>query len=129
MDTRREKMHELQRMADRVSVLIFNTADLPAIDIEIEKNKVREQCLELYPDRDWLYDMIYESRFDRLWNNFGRNVPRSRNRFLRLGRIELICLANQASSRLGASYMRFSITLVHGPPLAACKSEGGENEE
>jgi hypothetical protein len=62
-------MHELQRMADRVCVLILSS-DLPAIDIEIEKNKVREHCLELYPDREWLYDMIYESRFDRLWEQF-----------------------------------------------------------
>ena len=65
----REKMREIQRMANRVCVLILNT-DLPAIDIEIEKNKVRERCLELYPDKEDLYDMIYESRFDRLWEQF-----------------------------------------------------------
>jgi hypothetical protein len=62
-------MHQLQRMADRVCVLILSS-DLPAIDIEIEKNKVRAKCLEMYPDREWLYDMIYESRFDRLWEQF-----------------------------------------------------------
>ena len=56
-------------MANRVCVLILNT-DLPAIDIEIEKNKVRERCLELYPDKEDLYDMIYESRFQRLWEQF-----------------------------------------------------------
>jgi hypothetical protein len=39
------------------------SSDLPAIDIEIEKNKVREFCLDLYPDRERLYEMIYESRF------------------------------------------------------------------
>jgi hypothetical protein len=65
----REKMHELQRMADRVCVLILSS-DLPAIDIEIEKDKVRQRCLELYPDREQLYDMIYESRFERLWEQF-----------------------------------------------------------
>ena len=65
----REKMREIQRMANRVCVLILNT-DLPAIDIEIEKNKVRERCLELYPDSEDLYDMIYESRFQRLWEQF-----------------------------------------------------------
>ena len=65
----REKMREIQRMANRVCVLILNT-DLPAIDIEIEKNKVRERCLELYPDKEDLYDMIYESRFQRLWEQF-----------------------------------------------------------
>jgi hypothetical protein len=45
-------------------------SDLPAIDIQIEKNKVRERCLELYPDKEQLYDMIYESRFQRLWEQF-----------------------------------------------------------
>lgn len=62
-------MRELQREADRVCVLILSS-DLPAIDIEIEKNKVRECCLEFYPDREELYDMIYESRFQRLWDQF-----------------------------------------------------------
>ncbi len=65
----REPMHELQRMADRVCVLILSS-DLPAIDIEIEKSKVRERCLELYPDQEELFDMVYESRFDRLWEQF-----------------------------------------------------------
>lgn len=65
----RDRMWELQRMADRVCVLILSS-DLPAIDIAIERNKVRERCLELYPDREDLYDMIYESRFERLWDQF-----------------------------------------------------------
>ena len=69
MNARRERMRQLQRMADRVCVLILSS-DLPAIDIEIEKDKVRERCLELYPDGEQLYDMIYESRFDRLWEQF-----------------------------------------------------------
>ncbi len=65
----REPMREVQRMADRVCTLILSS-DLPAIDIEIEKNKVRDRCLELCPDREQLYDMIYESRFQRLWDQF-----------------------------------------------------------
>ena len=40
-------------MADQVCVLILSS-DLSAIDIEIEKNKVREQCRELHPDREEL---------------------------------------------------------------------------
>ena len=65
----RQAMRDLQQEADRVCVLILSS-DLPAIDIEIEKNKVRERCLELYPDREELYEMIYESRFQRLWDQF-----------------------------------------------------------
>jgi len=62
----RQAMRDLQRQADRVCVLILSS-DLPAIDIE---NKVRERCLELYADREQLYEMIYESRFQRLWDQF-----------------------------------------------------------
>jgi hypothetical protein len=65
----REPMRDIQRMANWVCVLILST-DLPAIDIEIEKNKVRERCLELYPDSEALYEMVYESRFQRLWDQF-----------------------------------------------------------
>lgn len=69
MDNPRESMRELQRMADRVCVLILSS-DLPAIDVEIEKIAVRQRCLELYPEREPLYEMIYESRFQRLWDQF-----------------------------------------------------------
>ena len=62
-------MQDLQRMADRVCVLILSS-DLPAIDIEIEKSRVRERCLELFPEREELYEMVYESRFQRLWEQF-----------------------------------------------------------
>jgi hypothetical protein len=63
---KRERMRELQRMADHVCSLIL-ISDYPEIDIEIEKSKVRERCEELYPD---LYEMIYESRFNRLREQF-----------------------------------------------------------
>ena len=44
-DFRKTLLREFQRMADRVCVLILSS-DLPAVDIEIEKNKVRQRCLE-----------------------------------------------------------------------------------
>jgi hypothetical protein len=50
--------------------MLILSSDLPAIDIEIEKNKVREFCLELCPDREQLYEIVYESRFQRLWDQF-----------------------------------------------------------
>jgi hypothetical protein len=67
--TGREKMEELRRMADRICVLILSS-DLPEVDIAIERARLRERCEELFPDRLELYDMIYESRFDRLWEQF-----------------------------------------------------------
>lgn len=64
-------MQDLQRLADRVCVMILSS-DLPEVDIEIEKSEVRERCLELCPDREDLYDMLYEARFQRLWDQFRR---------------------------------------------------------
>lgn len=68
-ELKRRGMWELQRMADHVCMLIVGT-DYPEIDIEIEKAKVRQRCEELYPDKMELYEMIYESRFNRLWYQF-----------------------------------------------------------
>jgi len=56
-------------MADHVCSLIL-ISDYPEIDIEIEKSKVRERCEELYPNSMELYEMIYESRFNRLQEQF-----------------------------------------------------------
>ncbi len=74
----RQAMRDLQRMADRVCVLILSS-DLPAIDIGIEKNEVRERCLELFPESEELYEMIYESRFQRLWEQFRRDEDDERD--------------------------------------------------
>jgi len=65
----RQKMKRLRRAADRVCSLIL-ISDYPEIDIEIEKARVRELAEELFPDRMDLYEMIYESRFRRLWEQF-----------------------------------------------------------
>jgi hypothetical protein len=65
----RRKMATLRRAADRVCSLIL-ISDYPEIDIEIEKARVRELAEELFPDRMDLYEMIYESRFRRLWEQF-----------------------------------------------------------
>ncbi len=56
-------------MADRVCQLILSS-DLPDVDVAIEKEKVRARCEELFHDRMDLYDMIYESRFQRLWEQW-----------------------------------------------------------
>ena len=68
-------MKKLARMADRVCFFILNT-DYAEIDIEIQKTKVRDLCEALFPDRMDLYEMIYESRFKRLWEQF--RLPHSR---------------------------------------------------
>ncbi len=65
----REAARRLSRMADQVSSLIL-LEDYPRIDIEIEKSRVREECERLFPDRMELYEMVYASRFERLWDQF-----------------------------------------------------------
>jgi hypothetical protein len=70
--TAREAMAELQRMVHRVCALILNP-DYPEVDILIEREKVRQRCQELFPDRMDLYEMVYDSRFDRLMQQFRKD--------------------------------------------------------
>jgi hypothetical protein len=63
------KVREIARMADKIASLIVGS-DYPLIDIEIEKQKLRERISELFPDKIDLYDLIYEPRFRRLKEQF-----------------------------------------------------------
>ena len=58
-----------QRKADDVSRLILNT-DLPWVDIEIQIEKLRQEAERLYPQKMRLFDLVYVSRFRRLWNQW-----------------------------------------------------------
>lgn len=62
-------MRDLQRRADEISRLIL-LEDYPAVDVEIGRQRLREHVEREAPDKLRLYDMIYESRFDRLWDQF-----------------------------------------------------------
>jgi hypothetical protein len=62
-------MAEIQREADRICSLIV-ASDFPDIDIEIMKSSLRAHTEEYFPDGLELYDMIYESRFNRLAEQF-----------------------------------------------------------
>lgn len=64
-----EKLEVFQRKADKIAFLIV-ASDYERIDVEIEKGELREECARLFPDKLDLYDMIYESRFRRLWEQF-----------------------------------------------------------
>lgn len=63
------KVRDIATMADRIASLIVSS-DYPLIDIEIEKEKLREKISELFPDKIDLYDLIYEPRFRRLTEQF-----------------------------------------------------------
>lgn len=64
-----ENVQRLSREAEKIVSLILHT-EYAKIDIEIEKTKLRELCKELFPEKEYLYDMIYGNRFDRLWEQF-----------------------------------------------------------
>ena len=65
----RQRITRLARMADRICTLIL-TSDYPDVDVAIERAKFREFVEAEFPDRLDLYEMVYESRFDRLVEQF-----------------------------------------------------------
>ena len=56
---------ELRRRADGITNLLLYS-DVPRIDIEIEKNELREWVARRMPEKLRLFEMIYESRWKRL---------------------------------------------------------------
>jgi len=63
------RVREVCGMADRIASLIV-ASDYPMIDIEIEKKKLQERISEFFPDKEYLYELIYEPRFRRLREQF-----------------------------------------------------------
>lgn len=68
---------EIRHLADRISYLITAT-DYPKVDIDIEKKKARRRVEKLFPDRVYLFDLIFESRFKRLWEQFRKRKKKGR---------------------------------------------------
>jgi len=62
-------LQELRRLADHISFLIVAT-DTPRIDVDIVRANARRRCQELFPDKMHVYELVYESRFQRLWQQF-----------------------------------------------------------
>ncbi len=65
----REKASEIQRAASRICQMILDES-CPKVDVEIAKGKLRERVGRLFPDKLPIYEMIYEARFRRLWDQF-----------------------------------------------------------
>jgi hypothetical protein len=63
-----------QRHVDRLSFLIV-ASDCSDREIDIERLHLRVQVAALFPEKMPLYDMVYESRFRRLRQQF-RERPR-----------------------------------------------------
>ena len=60
---------ELQRRADRIASLIV-ASDWPGIDVVIQIRKLKQFVERRMPGRTGLFEIIYESRFKRLWQQF-----------------------------------------------------------
>ena len=64
-----EAVRALQRHAERICEMIV-TDDAAPIDIEIQQAALREAITRQFPDKQGLYQLIFESRFRRLWQQF-----------------------------------------------------------
>jgi hypothetical protein len=63
------RLQELARAADRLSFMIVAT-DCPRVDVDIARAELRRRCATLFPDKLSVFDLVYESRFRRLWEQF-----------------------------------------------------------
>lgn len=72
----RLEMARLARLADRVSVLVLRE-DYPEIDVTIAVENLRETAAGMFPGTESLFEMIYVSRFRRLWKQWrgGAEAP------------------------------------------------------
>ena len=62
-------VRQLQAQADRICEMIVS-GEVPHVDIEIQQANLREAVARVFPDKLALYQLIYESRFRRLWQQF-----------------------------------------------------------
>ena len=60
---------KFQRRVDRLCFLIV-ASGCPEKDIDIERLFLRTEAARLFPEKYYLYDMLYESRFRRLLEQF-----------------------------------------------------------
>jgi hypothetical protein len=61
--------HSFQQHVDRLCFLIVATTCSDR-EIDIERLHLRTQAMQLFPENMQLYDLIYESRFRRLRQQF-----------------------------------------------------------
>lgn len=64
----------LQQQADRVVNLILHS-DLPWVDIAIQIEQLRYLCEEEAPEKMAIFEMLYEARFHRLWEQWRLAEP------------------------------------------------------
>jgi len=65
----REKANEIKKDAMMICRMILDES-AQSVDIEIAKGKLKQKVENLFPDKMNVYRMIYEARFNRLWEQF-----------------------------------------------------------
>lgn len=70
----RETLDALSRESDRIVNLILHTS-LPLVDIEIQIENFRQECLRRCPGSGPLFEMVYASRFRRILEQWGDERP------------------------------------------------------
>lgn len=63
------RIGELAREANKLAFLIVAT-DCPRVDVDIARAALRRRAAVLFPDKMDVFEMVYESRFRRLWEQF-----------------------------------------------------------
>jgi hypothetical protein len=68
MDATEEAYRAFQRQVDRICTLIL--FERPHCEIQSARLELRSEAERLFPEKSQLYEIIYESRFRRLWKQF-----------------------------------------------------------
>ncbi|MGA7905454.1 MAG: hypothetical protein WCA06_22720 [Terrimicrobiaceae bacterium] len=76
MEATEQAYRAFQRKVDRVCTLIL--FGRPECEIENARIELRNEAKRLFPDKAQLYEIIYESRFRRLWEQFCKQGSDSR---------------------------------------------------
>lgn len=69
IDRESRYLRRFQHRADEIAHLIVNT-DIPWIDISIAIEQLREEGRRLFPLKMDLFELIFVSRFKRLWHQW-----------------------------------------------------------
>jgi hypothetical protein len=69
LDPHKEFAESLRREADRIVNLILHS-ELAWIDIQIEVARLKNLVCDCSPDDLELFEIVYESRFQRIWDQW-----------------------------------------------------------
>jgi hypothetical protein len=70
----RERLDALSREAERIVTLILHT-NMPRVDIDIQIEDFREECVRQFPGSDDVFEMVYAARFRRIWEQWYEERP------------------------------------------------------